>query len=68
MVLFVDTFIQMYTDRVRNNIKGIMKENIELKAQNHALRMAYCEFYPDMSLALRELEVIKKLPKETKGV
>lgn len=55
MVLFVDTFFQMYTNRVINNMKGLVKENIELKVQNHALRMAYCEFYPDMSLALHEL-------------
>lgn len=54
MVLFINTIIEMYTNRVRKNIEGIMKENIELKAQNHALRMAYCEFYPDMSLAIKE--------------
>ena len=54
MVLFINTIIEMYTNRVRKNIEGIVKENIELKAQNHALRMAYCEFYPDMSLAIKE--------------
>ena len=53
--MFVDTFVQMYTNRVMNNIKVLVKETIELKVQNHALRMAYCEFYPDMSLALHEL-------------
>ena len=56
MVLFVDTIIQIYTNRVKNNIRGIVQENIELRAQNHALKMAYCEFYPDMSLALHELK------------
>lgn len=59
MVLFIDTIIQMYTNRVRNNIKGIVQENIELRAQNHALKMAYCEFYPDMSLVLHELKETK---------
>lgn len=56
MVLFVDTIIQIYTNRIKNNIRGIVQENIELRAQNHALKMAYCEFYPDMSLALHELK------------
>jgi hypothetical protein len=56
MVLFVNTFVQMYTNHVMNNIKAIAKENIELRAQNHALRMAYCEFYPSMTLALYELK------------
>ena len=56
MALFVETIIQMYTNRVRNNIKGLVQENIQLKAQNHALKMAYCEFYPDMCLALHELK------------
>jgi len=60
MVLFVDTFVQMYTNRVVNNLKGLVKENIELKAQNHVLRMAYCEFYPDMSLALHEITRMEK--------
>lgn len=59
MVLFIDTFVQMYTNRVMNNIKGLMKENLELKVQNHALKMAYCEFFPDMSLALHELKNMK---------
>lgn len=56
MVLFIGTFVQMYTNHVMNNIKEIVQENIELKAQNRALKMAYCEFYPDMSLALHELK------------
>ncbi len=56
MVFFVGPIIEMYTNHVRKNIKGIVQENIELKAQNHALKMAYCEFYPDMSLALQELD------------
>ena len=59
MVFLVDAFVRMYTNRVINNMKGIAKENIELKVQNHALRMAYCEFYPDMSLALHELTDLK---------
>ena len=59
MVLFVDTLVQMYTERIKNNIKGVVQENIELKAQNHALKMAYCEFYPDMSLALHEMKDMK---------
>ena len=56
MVLFIDTFVKMYTNHVMGNIQVLKKENTALKAQNRALKMAYCEFYPDMSLALHELK------------
>lgn len=56
MVLFVDTIVKMYTNHVIGNMRVLKKENTALKAQNMALKMAYCEFYPDMSLALHELK------------